>query len=315
MRQNLRVVLRHGLGRNPRHRGDGRLDLLDADGLLAAVLRQQHLRRAGLVDHVDRLVGQLAVVDVARRQFDRRLHRLVGVAELVELLEIGLQALHDLDRIRHRRLVDVDLLEPPHEGAVLLEILAVFLVGGRADAAQRSRGEGGLQQVRRIHRAARGRTGADHRVDLVDEHDGVGMRLDFLHHLLQALLEIAAIAGAGEQRAHVEGEHRRVAQHLRHLALDDLAGEALRDGGLADAGIADEQRVVLLAAAQNLDRALHLHLAADQRIDLAVLRLLVEVDAITIERVALFLRAHLGLVGGGTLVALLLGAARRATLR
>ena len=137
MRQNLGVVLRHGLGRNAGHRGDGRLDLLDADRLLAAALRQQHLRGAGLVDHVDRLVRQLAVVDVAGRQLHRRLDGLVGVAELVELLEIRLEALHDLDRVRHRRLVDVDLLEAAHEGAVLLEILAVFLVGRRADAAQR----------------------------------------------------------------------------------------------------------------------------------------------------------------------------------
>ena len=34
--------------------------------------RHQHLHRADLVDHVDRLVGQLAVVDVARAQLDRR---------------------------------------------------------------------------------------------------------------------------------------------------------------------------------------------------------------------------------------------------
>ena len=100
---------------------------------------QQHLRGAGLVDHVDRLVGQLAVVDVARRQLHRRLDGVVGVAELVELLEVGLQALHDLDRVGHRRLVDVDLLEAAHERPVLLEVLAVFLVGGRADAAQRAR--------------------------------------------------------------------------------------------------------------------------------------------------------------------------------
>ena len=33
---------------------------------LPPALRQQHLRGAGLVDHVDRLVRQLAVVDVAR---------------------------------------------------------------------------------------------------------------------------------------------------------------------------------------------------------------------------------------------------------
>ena len=35
-------------------------------------LRQDALRGAGLVDHVDRLVGQVAVVDVARRQLGRR---------------------------------------------------------------------------------------------------------------------------------------------------------------------------------------------------------------------------------------------------
>ena len=93
-------------------------------------LRHQHLRSAGLVDHVDRLVGQLAVVDVARRQLDRRLHRLAGVAELVELLEIGLQAFEDLDRVLDARLLDVDLLEPPDQRPVLLEVLPVFLVSG-----------------------------------------------------------------------------------------------------------------------------------------------------------------------------------------
>ena len=70
-----------------------------------------------------------------------------------------------------RRLVDVDLLEPAHQCAVLLEILAVFLVGGRADAAHGAGGERRLEQVRRIHRAAGGRAGADHGMDLVDEHD------------------------------------------------------------------------------------------------------------------------------------------------
>ena len=79
--------LRDRLRRDARHRGDRRLDLLDADGLLALVLRQQHLRGAGLVDHVDRLVRQLAVVDVARRQLHRRLDGVVGVLDLVELLD------------------------------------------------------------------------------------------------------------------------------------------------------------------------------------------------------------------------------------
>src|SRR5258708_51294 len=53
--------------------------------------------------------------------------------------------------------------------------------------------------------------------------------------------------------------------------------------------VADEQRVVLLATAQHLNGAADLAFAADQRIDLALARLLVEIDAIGIERVALLL--------------------------
>ena len=58
---------------------------------------------------------------------------------------------------------------------------------------------------------------------------------------------------------------------------DDAPGQAFGDGGLAHAGLADQQRVVLAAAAQDLDHALDLVLAADQRIDLAVLGGLVQV--------------------------------------
>ena len=135
------------------------------------------------------------------------------------------------------------------------------------------------------------------------------MRLQFLQNLLQPFLEIAAIARAREQRAHVEREHGRGRQHFRHLAIDDALGKAFRDRGLADAGLAHEQRIVLLPAAQHLDGAVDLGIASDHRIDLAVARLLVEVDAIGLERLALLL---------GVLVALGLGllvdAAHRARL-
>ena len=122
-------------------------------------------------------------------------------------------------------------------------------------------------------------------MDLVDEHDGAGIGLDLAHHRLEPLLEIAAIAGAGEQRAHVELEDGGVRQHFRHVAHDDAARQALGDCRLAHPGIADEERVVLLAPAQHLDRALDLRPAADQGIDAAGAGLLVEIDAIDLERI------------------------------
>ena len=94
----------------------------------------------------------------------------------------------------------------------------------------------------------RGGAGADHGVDLVDEQDGAGIGLQLLDDLLEPLLEVAAIARAGEQRAHVERKDRGIAQHVRHFALDDAPRQAFGDRGLADAGLADEQRVVLLRA-------------------------------------------------------------------
>src|SRR3546814_12463012 len=86
--------------------------------------------RADLVDHVDRLVRQLAIVDVARRQFHRRLDRVGGVFDVVMLLERAAQPGQDLDRVLARWFVDVDLLEPAQHGAVLLEL-------GRASCSDR----------------------------------------------------------------------------------------------------------------------------------------------------------------------------------
>jgi hypothetical protein len=49
-----------------------------------------------------------------------------------------------------------------------------------------------------------------------------------------------------------------LAQHFRDLAIDDLLGQALGNGGLADAGLAHQQGVVLAPPAQDLDGALDL---------------------------------------------------------
>jgi hypothetical protein len=104
-----------------------------------------------------------------------------------------------------------------------------------------------------------------------------------------AFLEIAAVAGPGQERPHVERENGGVAQHVGYLAVHDAAGEPLRDRGLADAGVADEQRVVLLPPAEHLDGAVDLGLAPDQGVNLAFLRFFVEVYAISLKRIALFL--------------------------
>ncbi len=151
-----------------------------------------------------------------------------------------------------------------------------------------------LQHVAGVHRAL-GLAGADHRVQLVDEEDHATLLLrQVVKHALQALLELATELRARDQRAHVEREDALVFQALGHFAVDDALCETLDDRGLADARLTDQYRVVLGATLQHLDRAADLVVAADDRIELALLGPLGEIDREFLERLALFLGVGVG---------------------
>ena len=177
---------------------------------------------------------------------------------------------------------DLDRLEAALERGILLEVLAVLVERGRADGLQLAAGEQRLQDAGRVDRALGG-TRTDQGVDLVDEGDDVAAGADLLGDLLQALLEVTAVAGAGDERAEVERVELLVLQRLGHVAADDRLGEALDDGGLADAGLADQHRVVLGAAGEDLHDPLDLLLAPDHRVELVVARGLREVAAELVE--------------------------------
>ena len=93
---------------------------------------------------------------------------------------------------------------------------------------------------------------------LVDEKDDVLGAADLVHHRLDALLELAAVLRARDHQRQVESDDLLVAKNLRHLAGDDFLGQALGDGRLADAGLADQNRIVLGPAAKDLDDAFDL---------------------------------------------------------
>ncbi len=264
--------------------------------------------RGGLVDQVDRLVGQEAVGDVAVGEIGGCRQRLVGDRDLVVLLVAVAQAAQDLHGLVRRRLLDADLLEAPLQGRVALEVLAVLVERRRADRLQLAARERRLEDRGSVDRAL-GSAGADEVVQLVDEQDDVAALGDLLHHLLQALLELAAVLRAGDERRQVERVDLLVLQQLRHVRVRDPLGEALDDGGLADAGLADQHRVVLRAAREDLHDPLDLRLAADDRVELAVGGELREVAAELVEQLrgllALALRAAGARTGPATAAAAL----------
>ena len=197
------------------------------------------------------------------------------------------------------RLADEDRLEAALERGVLLDVLAVLVEGGRADRAQLAAREHRLEQVGRVD-GALGRARADDRVQLVDEqHDLAGGVLDLVQDGLEPLLELAAVLRAREQRADVERPDALALEALGDVAGDDPLGEALGDRGLADARVADQDRVVLRAAGEHLHHAAHLLVAADDRVELAALGELGQVAAELLERLV----AALGVLARDALAA------------
>ena len=262
-------------------------DALEADGRLlergGGVGAADAHARGRLVDQVDRLVRQRAVADVARRHLGRGDQRLVGDRQLVVLLIAILDPAQDLDRLFGARLFDHDRLEAPFQRGVALDVLAVVVERRRADRLQFAPRQRGLENVGRVDRAL-GRARADQHVQLVDEQHAVARALDLLDDLLQPLLKLAAVLGARHQRADVEREQALALQRLGHVAAGDVLREPLDDGGLAHARLADQHRVVLGAAREDLDDALNFLFAPNHRVERAVARGGGQVEAELVDR-------------------------------
>ena len=263
------------------------------------MLHAQPRRR--LVDEVDRLVGELPTGDVAvgeRRGGDQRG---VGDAYAVVCLVLLLDPTEDLDGVLDTGLADEDLLEAALQGGVLLDPLAVLVQRGRADHVQLTARQHRLEHVARVHRRVATGARTDDRVQLVDERDDLSAGvLDLLEHGLEPLLELAAVLRSGHHRGEVERQHPAALERVGHVAGDHALREPLDDGGLADAGLADEDGIVLGAPREHLDHAPDLGVAADDRVETAVLGGLREVDGVLLQRLV---RRLGGLAGDASVAA------------
>ena len=137
--------------------------------------------------------------------------------------------------------------------------------------------------------------GTDQGVDLVNEEDDLAGRfLHLLEHGLEPVLELAAVLGAGHQGAQIQGDDLFAFQGGRDVAVDDALGQPLDDGGLADAGFADEHRVVFGPAGQHLDDPADLFIAADDRVQLALAGDIGEVAGVFFQGLVFFLGIGIG---------------------
>ena len=224
--------------------------------------------RSRLVHHVDGLVGKVPVGNIAVAQTHGRDDRLVGVPHAVMLFVFVLDILQDLDRLIDGSRVHHDLLEPAVERAVFFDVLTVFVQRCSADALEFSARESRLEHIRRIERTGcPART--DDRVKLVDEQDDVFRFFELVHHCFHPLFELAAVLCAGDERGKVERHDALAVENAADFLLDDPHRKSFGDRGLSDARLPDEDRVVLLPAAQDLRHAFDFFFAADDGVEFA----------------------------------------------
>ena len=274
-----KVLIVYGLGLFGVQLIQGRLLLLEVER--RGVGAYAHAR-GRLVDEVNRLVGQEAVVYVARGQVHRRLQRFIGYAHLVMGLIPVAQAEEHLQRLGLRGLADHDRLKAARQRGVLFDVLAVLGKRGRAHALQLPAREHGLEYVGRVYRALGGAR-AHYLMQLVYEQYHVRAALELVHHGLEPLLELAAILGAGQHGRYVQREHALAREYVGNVARSYALRQRVHYRALAHARLAYQHGVVLGAAREYLHYALYLALPAHHRVQLAPAGLFGQVDAVLIE--------------------------------
>ena len=251
-------------------------------------------QRARLVDEVNGLVGEEAVCDIAVAEGGGGHNGPVGDFYAVKYLITLFEAPEYGHRVLHRGLGHHDRLKTALQRGVLLDILAVLVEGGGADAVELTPGKHWLEQIARIH-GPLGLARAHDGVQLVDEQQDAALGLlDLVEHGLQPLLKLSPVLGPGDERPHVQGEDGLVLQTCGYVPLDDALGQPLGDGGFAHAGFADEDGVILTLAGQNTDHVSDFIIPADHRVQLVLPGPLHQVGAVLFQRLIGFLRVVAG---------------------
>ena len=231
------------------------------------------------------------------------------------VLIIVCDALQDPDTVLDRGLVDRDGLEAAFERAVLFDVLAVFGKGRRADDLDLAAAESRLQNVGGVH-AALGIARADNVMHLVDDEDDVAVAADLFDQALHAAFKLAAELRPGHERRQVKQKYLLSLQLIRHFSVRDPLGQALGDGRLADARLADQAGIVFLTAVEDLDHTLQFLGPADHGVQLALGGACRQVNTVVIQKLMLAARGvfpiALRRTGRAAVLAVLLGAAEKA---
>ena len=282
------------------------LDLFDLSFDLLELGRASHRAnartRTRFVHEVDGFVRQKPIGDVAVGKLHRRVKRHIGDLSFVMLFVLRTKALQDQNGFLNGRRFNLHGLEASFERSVLLDVFAIFVERRRANALHLTAAQGRLNDIRGVHRAF-GRTGADDGVQLIDKQNDVLGAANLVHHGFDALLELATVFCAGDHQRKIKRDDAFLAKQFGNVAFGNFLRKTFDDCSLADTGFAQQHRIVLGAAAKDLNDPLDLVLAADHRVHFAFASDLSEVAAESFQRRSL----HFALTFGGGFLGRLFG--------
>ena len=205
---------------------------------------------------------------------------------MVIVLVIGGDALNDFHRLVNGGFFHHNRLETALQCGVFFDVLAVLGQGGGTNDLNLAAGQGRLQNVGGIH-AALGIAGTHNVVDLVNDQNDVAQLLDLVDQTLHAGFKLASELGTSHQSGQVQQINFLVLQFIGDLTQENFLSKTFGDGGFAHAGFADQARVVLLAAVQDLNRAGDFGFAAHDFVQLAFGSLLGQRDAVILKEFTL----------------------------
>ena len=108
-------------------------------------------------------------------------------------------------------------------------------------------------------------------MEFINKDDDILAVDKFLHEAFDAFLELAAEFCAADKIAEVDIDNAFIEETVGHIILNDLDGQTFDDGGLPHSRFADEDGVVLFAAAEDLGDAHDLIIATDDGIQFILL--------------------------------------------
>ena len=107
-------------------------------------------------------------------------------------------------------------------------------------------------------------------MQFVDKQNRISSPTDLVHDSLDTLFELSSVLGARDHHGKIQNDDSFFGQDVWDFSVDDPLSKALDNRGLSNPSFAQEHRVVLGPAAQDLGGSLDLALASDHRVELAL---------------------------------------------